>query len=230
MNDLFQFGIEQLSAQSDYTPCEAHEILAWYLLEAIMGRIPRLCISMCPQHGKSTWAYIALAYALGLDPHEMIMLSSYAVKFSLRGSRVVRRMVDSDPFVKRFGKHTTSLNRADEWQIDFAGGNNRPSFMAVGGKSPGTGQSVTLSLIDDLLNGPDQGTSPIGLQNAWETLTQGLLTRLQPSGRMVHIATRWALDDCTGRLQKQAEDNPKAVPLTVVNFTWKGEVIEWKSS
>jgi hypothetical protein len=229
MNDLHTFGTELLSVQADYEPCEAHEVLAWYLLEAIEGRIPRLCISTPPQHGKSTWAYIALAYALGVNPHEMIMLSSYATKFSMRGSRAVRRMIDSEPFIKRFGKFTASPDTMAEWMLNLEGGNNRPSFLAVGGKSPGTGHSVSLSLCDDLLNGPDEGSSPVGLQNAWDTLTQGLLTRLQPNGRMILIATRWALDDPQGRLMKNAEDNPKTVPLVAVNFRMDGKIIEWRS-
>jgi hypothetical protein len=199
------------------------------LLECIQGRIPRLAISTPPQHGKSTAVCIAASYALGLNQHEMLMYASYKEKFSTRGSRSVRRYIQSAPFVKRFGQFTISPDTAAEWMINAAGGNNRPSFIAVGGKSPGTGQSVTLSIVDDLLNGPDEGSSPVGLDNAWATLTQGLLTRLQPQGRMILIGTRWALDDPIGRLMKLSEDSVKAVPLVAVNFRMDGKINEWRS-
>ena len=78
------------------------------ILEAFaQGRIPKLIVSVPPQHGKSVGATTLLpAYMLGLDPDMRIAIASYSGTLASKFNRRVQRIVESREYAEIFPETT----------------------------------------------------------------------------------------------------------------------------
>jgi predicted phage terminase large subunit-like protein len=181
----------------------AHHRLIVDKLEAVeRGDIPRLMISMPPQHGKSLLAsQIFPAYYLGRHPDRQIICASYGQELADDFGRKVRNMV-SDPIHRatfpefRLADDSASMRRFGT----TAGG----SYFAVGRDGAITGRGADIFLIDDPLKNFEEARSELireGLHQWYSTVAR---TRLQPGGGIVLISTRWHEDDLAGRLLREA--------------------------
>lgn len=164
--------------------------LAGLLERAERGELRRLAISIGPGHGKSTLLQIFLAWFLGRDPCRRILALSANEALARRNSRTVRGIVQGSewpwPETKLVGE---SL---EEWYTAQGGG-----VRAIGQTGTVTGFRAEMILCDDLQ--PDAGTDLT--RDTLEEWFRGVLsTRLEPSGLVVLIQTRWHDDDLIGRL------------------------------
>ena len=75
------------------------------------------------------------------------------------------------------------------------------------------GFRASLVLIDDALKGIEQAMSAGEKEKLHDWYRADLSTRLLPSGRVVAIQTRWALDDLLGRLLDEEPDRWKVLSL-----------------
>lgn len=64
---------------------------------------------------------------------------------------------------------------------------------------------------DDLLTEQDSlSGNPDLYENIWTWVLSGPMQRLQPGGRLIHIATRWSKLDPIGKVQRRMKDDPYA--------------------
>ncbi|MFM8222408.1 MAG: hypothetical protein ACKOJF_26175, partial [Planctomycetaceae bacterium] len=79
-----------------------------------------------------------------------------------------------------------------------------------GGPMPGRG--AHLLIIDDPLKNAEQSHSAVIRDKHWDWWQSTASTRVEPGGCVIVIATRWHIDDLSGRLLAQAED-PEGQPV-----------------
>ncbi|MEI6795354.1 MAG: phage terminase large subunit [Methanomassiliicoccales archaeon] len=159
---------------------------------------------MPPRFGKSqlTSQYFP-AWYLGLFPDRRIILASYEADFAASWGRKVRDVLEEsgkEVFGVEIRQRSSAANR---WEIkDHRGGMNT---AGVGG--PLTGKGSDLLLIDDPLKNAEEASSKVVRDKIWDWYLSVALTRLEPSGAICLVLTRWADDDLAGRLIKSSKEN-----------------------
>lgn len=167
----------------------------------------RIAVSMPPRHGKSLLlsVYTPL-WILDWFPGARVMLTSYGAELAEEFSVQAREIAREKASLLRF-----QLNRdkqqASQWRTT-AGGSVYAS--GVGGSQTGRGADVLL--VDDYIKNAKDASSQTIRDDAWEWFTSTALTRIEPGGSCLIVATRWNLDDIIGRLKVRAaaQSHPEA--------------------
>ena len=183
-------------------------LVFYRLLEAFAeGRVPRLIISMPPQHGKSVGASTLLpAYLLGLYPDMRIAIASYSASLASKFNRRVQRIIDSEEYasmfpettIKRGTKPPTYVRTSDEVEIIGHEG----ALISVGREGSLTGNRVDCFILDDLYKNAMEAESPLIRENCLEWYTSVVKTRMHNTSREIIVFTRWHEEDLIGTLQK----------------------------
>lgn len=194
-----------------------HKIMAEKFEAVARGEIKRLAISMPPRHTKSEFAsYMLPAWFLGNYPHKQIMQASHTAELAVNFGRKVRNLVDSAPYKNIFRdvELQTDSKSAGRWGTNKGGVYNA---LGVGGGAAGKGADIFI--IDDPHNEQDiiNGNTEV-FDKAWEWYMSGPRQRLQPSGVVVVIHTRWSKKDLIGRLLEHAAKNPTADQWEYIEF------------
>lgn len=175
------------------------------------GKIKKLIITVPPQHGKSENVSRKLpAYLLGRDPDKKIALCSYNQTFVRKFARAVKKNIISDGFKKVFEKTKikqhgfkdfnddgTAINTADEFEIIGKKG----SMMFVGRGGGITGNTIDITILDDIFKGYSEASSPLIRDKAWDWYLSEIRTRLHNDSQQLITFTRWDEDDTIGRLE-----------------------------
>ena len=168
MNQLEQISIElaqeDLFEFSCYTFPKIAEDSNWFhetyysIVERFYrGEIPRLIVSVPPQHGKSECSSRrGIAWGLSLHPNKKIALVSYNHPFASKFNRDVQRIIDDPLYGKIFpntrinGKSVVTtkswLRNSEEFEIVERKGGLKT--IGVGGGL--TGNTVDILVMDDL--------------------------------------------------------------------------------
>lgn len=205
--DLFEFA-SYTFPQMVETPFH----LTYYklLTDFYTGKIPRLIVSVPPQHGKSQGSSRhGIAWALGQNPDLKTALVSYNHTFASKFNRDVQRIIDSTEYSKVFpntrinGKNvvTTSswLRNSEEFEVVEAKGGLKT--IGVGGGL--TGNTVDVLVMDDLYKDYADATSPTISERVWEWYTTVAKTRLHNNSQELIVFTRWSENDLVGRLEDE---------------------------
>ena len=176
------------------------------ILEAFaQGRIPKLIVSVPPQHGKSVGSTTLLpAYMLGLDPDMRIAIASYSGSLASRFNRRVQRILESEEYeelfpettIKRGAKPANYIRTADEVEIIGRDG----ALLSVGREGSLTGNRVDCFILDDLYKDAMEANSPIIRENCWEWYTSVVRTRMHNFSRELIVFTRWHEEDLIGTI------------------------------
>lgn len=157
-----------------------------------------------PRHGKSRTAGLLVEWVLGNDRTQKIMTGSYNETLSTMFSKNVRndiqeekadenRIVFSDIFPG------VSIKRGDGamnlWSLE--GGYN--NYLATSPTGTATGFGASLLIIDDLIKNAEEANNELTKEKHWTWFTDTMLSRLEESGKIIIIMTRWASDDLAGR-------------------------------
>ena len=178
------------------------------VLEAFAsGRIPKLIVSVPPQHGKSVGATTLLpAYMLGLDPDMRIAIASYSGTLASKFNRRVQRIIESREYaevfpettIKRGTKPLGYIRTSDEVEIiDHSG-----ELLSVGREGSLTGNRVDCFILDDLYKDALEAQSPVVRRNCWEGSTSVVRTRMHNTSRELIVFTRWHEEDLIGELMR----------------------------
>ena len=178
------------------------------VLEAFAsGRIPKLIVSVPPQHGKSVGATTLLpAYMLGLDPDMRIAIASYSGTLASKFNRRVQRIIESREYaeifpettIKRGTKPLGYIRTSDEVEIiDHSG-----ELLSVGREGSLTGNRVDCFILDDLYKDALEAQSPVVRRNCWEWYTSVVRTRMHNTSRELIVFTRWHEEDLIGELMR----------------------------
>jgi predicted phage terminase large subunit-like protein len=217
--DLFEFTQYTLP---NFEATNFHGVYYDLLDKFYSGIIPRLIISMPPQHGKSEGSSRrGVAYGLGLNPNKKIALVSYNHSFASKFNRDVQRIIDTPEYAKVFpdtqinGKNvvTTSnwLRNSEEFEVI----NKKGGLKTIGVGGGLTGNTVDILVMDDLYKDYQDATSPTISERVWEWYTTVAKTRLHNNSQELIVFTRWSENDLVGRLEEQGKvidfDNTKSI-------------------
>lgn len=177
-------------------------------LEAITrGESSRLILSVPPRHGKSEQVTIRYpVFRLEREPHERWIIGAYNADLAEKFSRRARKLAFTRLAI------STDRNTGREWETSNGGG-----LRAVGVGGGVTGHGANGIVIDDPVKSREEAESKTYREKVWDWFTNDIYTRLEPSGVVIVIQTRWHEDDLAGRLIAQAAE-PDGEKWEVVNL------------
>lgn len=161
------------------------------LFETLTEKNKKLIITMPPRHGKSeTVSKYFVTNALTLNPKIKIILTSYESSFAESWSikaKEVYRFFNPEAQLK--------IDRQNLWETMQGG-----SVQTAGAGGSITGKGADILIIDDPIKNASDALSPTIRQKIYDWYNSVALTRLEPSGSIIIVQTRWHLDDLSGRL------------------------------
>lgn len=206
---------EYIESEFSRTVCAA---IDQFLDDMLAERRPVLVLSAPPQHGKSELVSRLLpAYALGRITDLRVGGVSYAASLAQRMNRAVQTAMMSDAYANLFPE--SSLNPRRSVTRDGMPRRNNDEFELVG--KPGsylcagvggaiTGLPIDLGIIDDPIKNAEEAVSIVRKDGVWDWYNSTFTTRLSKRSGQIIMATRWALDDLTGRV---LDTTPRAQSL-----------------
>lgn len=158
----------------------------------------RIIVSFPPRHGKTRLLSIGTSiWVLENFPHYKIALTSYGADLSKEFSVAVRDSIIKNPH-KLNVRIREDMNRADSFQTTKGGG-----LFAAGLGGAIIGKGANVFFIDDFIKEIKEALSPAHREYIWNWFRTTAMTRLEPNGSMVIVATRWQEDDLIGKILKE---------------------------
>lgn len=177
-----------------------------------------LIVAMPPRHGKTlTVSKYYPAWHLGRNPDHRVMLVSYGASLANKNSRYARGVIDEIEYQRIFpGVMLDKASRAvDAWDLDFGEG----GADALGVLGGATGKGAHVLICDDLIKNRQEAESQVIRDRTWEAFNDDLMSRREPGGAVVLMATRWHEDDPTGRLLRAlSSDSYASGPVEILEF------------
>lgn len=178
------------------------------LFREIMNReTTRAIINMPPRFGKSlTTSIIFPAWYLINRPDDRVLFTAYESDFASSFGMKARDIVNNhghnwDIYVNNKSKARNA------WDIDgYLGGMNT---SGVGGSL--TGRGADLLIIDDPIKNAEESMSQTTKEKIMDWYQSTAYTRLEPDGVVILIQTRWAIDDLTGRILEESDEDWKTL-------------------
>lgn len=171
------------------------------------GEIRKLLIEAPPRHGKSELVSRRFpAYWMGRNPAGEIISTSYNTRLAAGFGRFNRNLIGSQRYRNVFydTKISADSRANDLWHTTEGG-----VYLATGVDAGQTGWGANIYIFDDLLKGIKEADSESIKKAKWEWYLSEAYTRQMPNFAQVMMATRWAVDDPSGRaLETQSEDSP----------------------
>ena len=188
-------------------PAKHHQLILSHLADVASGKTDRLALCLPPGAGKTVYTQLFAAWFLANNPTSSIILASHTQNLADRQSIVVRNLVE---------EHGTALGitvdprttAAERWALQSG-----TEVRAVGAGAAVVGFRSSSILVDDPLKGIEQAMSTSEKEKLYSWFRADLSTRLVPSGRVVIVQTKWALDDLLGRLLDEEPDHWKLLSL-----------------
>lgn len=199
---------------------ECCKALDEFLEDMTAGLRPILILGAPPQHGKSEIVsrYFP-AYVFGKHPDLRLGGLSYGKDLASDMNRDVQRIMMSPEYSKLFPQSSLNAKRVVN-SLDVEPKRNSETFEIVGHKGayvsqgvggPLTGKKLDLGIIDDATKNAKEALSPAVKNSVWNWYISVFLTRLSKNSGQIIMATRWAVDDLSG---KAIEKFPRAKVLT----------------
>ena len=166
-----------------------------HIASAIEKGRGRLIVSLPPRHGKSELLSIYTPiWALDRNIDTRVMLSSYGAELATDFGRRVRDTINME-------KDLLDVRlRADSQQVSRFQTTGMGSMYSVGVMGALTGRGANLLLADDYIKNAKDVQSETFRNDMYEWFMAVAMTRLEPHGSVIIIATRWHIDDLIGRL------------------------------
>lgn len=200
MDDRFVHG---------WFPKDLSDNLQQWFLDLKAGKRPKMIIEAPPQHGKSRGMHDGITWFAGKDPNLRFIYASFSSDLGVAANDHVQRTMDDEKYPLVFpdtqiGKSNvvTITNRAkrNSKYIEFVGHKGSFRNTTIGGQI--NGKSLDAGLIDDPIKGREAASSKNMRDKTWSWFTDDFLTRFDDKAGMILTATRWDLDDPTGRFTR----------------------------
>lgn len=194
------------------------DLICEYLEACSRREITRLIINIPPRYMKSIATSVAWpAWALGHNPSEQVMASSYSASLSVKHSLDCRSVMES-PWYKLLFPETIlapDQNQKQEFQTTAKGTRTATS---VGGTATGKGGNILL--VDDL-HSAEGAASDAERETAIRWFDQTFSTRLndKKTGVIVVIGQRLHERDITGHLLEQGGWEHLCIPAVAESPT-----------
>lgn len=169
----------------------------------------RIILSMPPRHGKSQLVSVYTpAWILEYLGKHSIILTSYGADLAEGFARQVRNII-TDPMNEDLLRvKLGDTSRVEEFNTNLGG-----YMFAVGLGGAMTGRGANTLLIDDYIKEIKEALSPSYRDYVWNWYVTTALTRLEPKGNVIIVATRWHSDDLIGRLLRNERENWEYIEL-----------------
>lgn len=183
--------------------------------------------SMVPTHNSELVSRCLPAYALGKNPDEAIIATSYSAALASRMNRDVQRLIEGTSYKKVFPEmrlSEVSVKNANQQSYlrnatMFEAVDHKGSYTSAGVGGGITGVGADIGIIDDPFKNQEGAYSTVYREKVWEWYTSTFMTRLQGErARVLVTMTRWHEDDLVGRLLKQAKKDPQADQWHVISW------------
>lgn len=196
-----------------------HGAFTKYLTDAVQTFVEQesknaydiLCLSVPPQHGKSTTITETLpSYLIGKNPEARIIVVSYNADFA---KLFLRRNRDK---VAEFGKDIFGIELGDidnAEEVSIKG--HQGSIISRGITSGITGRPAEYIIIDDPIKNREEADSETMRSKVYQEWLNSMKTRLAPRAKVIVIQTRWHKQDLIGMLL-DTEPNIKYINFPVV--------------
>lgn len=191
------------------------------------GEKVRMIVCMPPRHGKSESATVKFpAWITGKEPSWPVICCSYNTELATDFGIKTRDIVRSDSYQTIFKTRLRPDQKAKgRWLTEVDGKALGGSYTSTGIGGSITGRGFKIGIIDDPFKSREEAESELNRERVWEWYKGTFYTRQEGISAIIVIATRWSLDDLTGRLlAKQEQDIAAGVPeeeidrWEVINF------------
>lgn len=201
-----------------------------FISDMFNGQRPVIILGAPPQHGKSDIVSRYLpAFIFGLDPDLRVAGLSYGKELAMDMNRDVQRIMMSEEYQVLFPEAALNSKRIVTVEMEakrnsemFEIVNHRGSYIGQGVGGPLTGRKVDLGIIDDPIKNAQEAMSETTKESVWNWYVSTFLTRLSKNSGQIIMATRWAVDDLSGRIE---EYNPNARVLKFPAINEDGEAL-----
>lgn len=194
-----------LAPEAQWKPARHLRVLSRLLQGAARGGV-RLCVSMPPRHGKSLLTSVWFpVWFLSHYPSRKVVMATHSHEFSQHWGSEVRALLREHGEIL-CGVKLREDSQAKGWWLTEQGG----GMLSVGRGSSVTGRGAHLLVIDDILDGMEEGLSPTILERCWDWYQGTARTRLEPGASIVVLMTRWNEGDLIGRLKRQQDEAERA--------------------
>jgi len=210
-----------------------HKLICREIDRWLFSEVPyHLMLWMPPRHCKSKLCSIFLPpYIFGHFPDDPMIAASYAQNLIDRMSRQAQAVMGSKQYrdvfpgveIGRGGSAGGAVRRANEFGII----NHEGLYRCAGIGGGLSGYGAKRGLLDDMVKGRQEAESLTTRENTIEWFTSVFRTRLEKGGRMLHLTTRWHVDDLAGWQLTRAEEDPKADQWRVICLPALYEKTEW---
>ena len=193
---------EDLGEYMDYvsgkTPPLHLRLLVKKIHECMDRKITRLIVAMPPGHAKTTTiSYHLPAFYLSRFHEHCIIAVTHTQDLAKSNGRRARNIMASDEHRNLFPDVQVSEDSAaaDAWETTAKG-----IYLGFGVGSTVVGRRANLVIIDDPLKGVEDADSELIRDKLWQWYGGDLFTRIVGGGLIIIVATRYHLDDLSGRL------------------------------
>lgn len=162
------------------------------------GRINKLLVTAPPRHGKSELISRRFpAWLLGgAWPSVQIISASHTHDLAEKMGRDVQRILRSAAHREVFpGFHFGEKETYREFDVQDGG-----VYIGAGVGGAIAGRGGNILLVDDPMASREAAESARIKDKVWDWFNDDALTRLEPPGAICVTATRWAVDDLSGRI------------------------------
>jgi len=194
--------------------------LEQFARDLVAGKSPKLVIAAPPQHGKSLNAVDLVTWIAGIAPHLRTIYTSFSDRLGIRANLRVQRLMSSPKYRKVFPQTKIAAvgNKSDATRnrelIEYAGHDGYFRNTTVNGAINGEG--LDFGLVDDPIKGRKEANSTQTKEAIWEYFTDDFFTRFSDGAGFLVIATRWALDDPTGKIMEKFGSDVKILRFPAI--------------
>lgn len=184
------------------------------------GKLTLLAISEPPGIGKTTLAEFFLSWTSGKHPELANLVGSHSNTFLDGMYGEMLRILDTKGEYRWgdvFPGKQVITTRARERMIDIGTSRRQAKrfatleFGSIGSQLAGRVRAQNLLYCDDLVDSLETAMSADRLDKLWQAYYTDLRQRkIGDRCKELHIATRWSVNDCLGRLEREYEDDPTA--------------------
>ena len=194
-------------------PKDISDKLQLFYNRLIGGKRPKLILEAPPQHGKTRNVQDFIGWVAGKNPDLRTIYASFSNDLGTMTNGYLQKMYDNENYNIVFPD--TMINTSNVVTISGRTKRNSSLIEYVGRKGSFrnatvqgqiNGKGLDLGIIDDPLKGRAEASSKTIRDKTWNWMTDDFFTRFSEYAGMILMATRWHVDDPTGRFIEKFPD------------------------